>query len=419
MRNRVRILSLLLAGGMGSRLGPLTWYRTKPAVPFGGQYRIVDFALSNFINSGLHSIYVLTQFKSQELHEHIANAWSMGNLIPGNFITSVPAQMQTAGRTWYKGTADAIYQNIPLIRDHDPEQIVVFGSDHIYKMDIEQMWEAHMNKKADATVACLPTPISEASRFGVIEVDDNMRIIGFDEKPANPKPIPGRPEMALVSMGNYIFDRKFLENALIEDAADETSSHDFGRNILPRAVADHQLYAYDFRTNTIPGQEGENTYWRDIGTVESYWSASLDLRSATPEFNLYNPEWPVYTAHEAAPPVKFVHNEDGRRGRAVDSIVCGGSIISGARVIDSVLARFVRLNSFSEVSESILFNRVTVGRGAKLKLCIVDEGVVIEDKDEIGFDHDRDRSRGFFVSDDGIVVIGRRPYGVDDPWRSV
>lgn len=418
MKNRVRVLSFLLAGGMGSRLGPLTWYRTKPAVPFGGQYRIVDFALSNFINSGLHSIYVLTQFKSQELAEHISRAWAMGNLIPGKFITTVPAQMQTAGRTWYKGTADAIYQNIPLIRDHNPEQVVVFGSDHIYKMDIEQMWEYHREKEADATVACLPTPIEHASRFGVVEIDDDWRIVGFEEKPSNPKPIPGRPDHALVSMGNYIFDRDFLESALIEDAAIDDSSHDFGKNILPNAVEDHRLFAYDFRRNKIPGQPGDNTYWCDIGTVESFWAASMDLRATTPSFDLYNSEWPVYTAHEAPPPVKFVHNEEKRRGRAINSIVCGGTIISGADVLDSVIARYARLSSFSTVSESILFDRVTVGRHAKLRLCIVDEGVTIADGEEIGYDHDRDRERGFHVSEDGIVVVGRRPYGTHDPWRS-
>jgi len=418
VRNRLRVLSFLLAGGMGSRLGPLTWYRTKPAVPFGGQYRIVDFALSNFLNSGLHSIYVLTQFKSQELAEHITRAWAMGNLIPRNFITTVPAQMQTAGRTWYKGTADALYQNIPLIRDHDPEQIVVFGSDHIYRMDIAQMWEYHLEKNAEATVAVLPTPIEEASRFGVIEIDDDWRIVGFEEKPADPKPIPGKPDLALVSMGNYVFHREFLENALLEDTARAGSQHDFGRDILPNSVESSRLYAYDFRRNRVPGQEGDNTYWRDIGTIESYWSASMDLRSTTPAFDLYNREWPTFTDHDAPPPVKFVHNEEGRRGQSVDSIVCGGSIISGSNVVDSVIGKYVRLNSWSVVEESILFDRVTVGRHAQLKLCIIDEGVTIEDGMEIGFDHDKDRERGYHVTEDGITVVGSRRYGQDDPWRS-
>jgi len=418
VRKRIRTLSFLLAGGMGSRLGPLTWYRTKPAVPFAGQYRIIDFALSNFINSGLHSIYVLTQFKSQELAEHLSRAWAIGNLIPGNFITPVPAQMQTAGRQWYQGTADAIYQNIPLILDHEPEHVVVFGSDHIYKMDLAQMRRYHREKDADATVACIPTPIGEASRFGVIEIDADWRIVGFEEKPASPRPIPGKPDQALASMGNYVFRREFLLETLIADAKDEASTHDFGRDILPGSVGTHRLYAYDFRRNRIPGQQGENTYWKDIGTIESYWEANLDLRSTTPAFDLYNADWPIYTVHDAPPPVKFVHNEEGRKGRAVNSVVCGGSIISGASVLDSVIGQYVRLNSWAAVEESILLDRVTVGRHARLKLCIVDEDVEIEDGDEIGFDHDRDRARGFHVSPDGIVVVGRRPYGPHDPWRS-
>ena len=418
MRGPVRILSFLLAGGMGSRLGPMTWYRTKPAVPFGGQYRIVDFALSNFVNSGLHSIYVLTQFKSQELSEHINRAWSMGSLIRGQFITPVPAQMQTAGRTWYKGTADAIYQNIPLILERKPEQIVVFGSDHIYKMDIEQMWEYHIEKKADATIACLPTPIEEASRFGVIQIDDDWKIVGFEEKPEKPKPIPGRPD-ALVSMGNYIFDTEFLKDALIDDADREDSAHDFGRDILPRSVQSHRLFAYDFRRNRIPGAKSEdNTYWRDIGTIESYWAASMDLRATTPALDLYNRQWPIYGGHDGPPPIKFVHSEEGRTGRAVDSTVCGGTIISGGTVHSSIIGKYVRVNSFSSVDESILFDGVTVGRGAKLTRCIVDEQVVIEENDCIGFDEDKDRERGFHVTDDGIVVVGRTPYGPNDPWRS-
>jgi len=417
--NQVRVLSFLLAGGIGSRLGPLTWYRTKPSVPFAGKYRIIDFAMSNFINSGFHAIYVLTQFKSQELAEHISRAWSMGNLLPGYFCTTVPAQMQTAGRTWYQGTADAIYQNIPLILDRRPEYVLVFGSDHIYRMDIRQMWEYHVEKEAEGTVACLPTPIEEASRFGVVEIDDDWRIVGFQEKPADPRPIPGRPGWALVSMGNYIFNAEFLKAILLSDAKDEDSTHDFGRDLLPAAARKARLFAYDFLRNRIPGQAGENLYWRDIGTVDSYWSANMDLRSATPAFDLYNRQWPVLTYHAAPPPSKFVHNEEGRTGSAVNSIVSGGTIISGASVVDSVIGKFVRLNSYSKIEESILFDGVIVGRRARIRQAIIDEGIEVAPGERIGFDREEDRRRGFYVSPNGIVVVGRAPYAAEDPWRSV
>ncbi|MGK0178413.1 MAG: glucose-1-phosphate adenylyltransferase, partial [Nitrospinales bacterium] len=316
-----KVLGMILAGGEGNRLLPLTQHRAKPAVPFGGKYRLIDFALSNFINSSVYSIYVLTQFKSQSLTEHINETWRIGSVIRDHFILPVPAQKRT-GDSWYQGTADAIYQNINLIEDGDFDLIAIFGADHIYRMDLQQMIEFHVRKKADVTVSALPVPIEDAKSFGVIQVQEKYRIIGFQEKPKRPKLIPGREKEAFASMGNYIFNKDFLIDILYKDAKDKNSSHDFGKDILPKIFNTSRVYAYNFRRNRIPDlTKKEIGYWRDVGTIKAFWEANMDLRSINPEFNLYNKNWPIRTASYGTPPAKFIFNEDGRRGQAIDSII--------------------------------------------------------------------------------------------------
>ncbi|TVR42692.1 MAG: glucose-1-phosphate adenylyltransferase [Planctomycetota bacterium] len=402
------VLALVLAGGKGTRLEPLTGNRSKPSVPFGGQYRIIDFVLSNLINSGIYSIYVLTMFKSQSLNEHLQEAWNFGNILPSHYVIPVPAQQRT-GEHWYRGTADAIYQNLNLIEDRYPQEVVVFGGDHIFLMDVSQMLHFARKNEADACVACLPFPVEEAHQFGVIQVDENWRIIGFQEKPANPTPIPGNPGMALVSMGNYWFRRDSLLENLMSDAGKGDSHHDFGKDILPSMLASGQrLFAYDFTRNAIPGSnpEANDAYWRDVGTLDAYFDANMDLRAVRPELDLYNREWPIRTADSHLPPPKFVHNVEGRVGQAIQSIVCSGSIISGASVIDSVIGRECVINSYAEVRSCVLMDDVHIGRGAQLNRCIIDKHVVIPPGDRIGFDPQLDRQR-FSVTEKGIVVIGK------------
>ncbi len=398
------VLAMVMAGGKGERLHPLTRDRTKPAVPFGGKYRLIDFVLSNMINSGIHSIYVLTQFKSQSLTEHILENWRLGTILEQHFIIPVPAQMRR-GKAWYRGTADAIYQNAQLIRNHKPEIVAIFGADHIYKMNIRDMMEYHREKEADVTVAAIPYPKSESRSYGVIEVDESWRIKGFQEKPEEPAPIPGKPDLILASMGNYLFNREVLLEVL-ETNARGKSTHDFGRDILPSAYRDFRVYAYDFRKNRLPGFEPgeENDYWRDVGTIDSYWEANMDLRSVTPKFNLYNKYWPIYAGRIPAPPAKFVHNMDGRRGQALNSIVSEGCIISGSTVVDSVLGPFVHIHSYSEMSQSILMEDVEVGFGSRIRKAIIDKHVVIPPETRIGFDLEEDRKQ-YYVSPGGVVVI--------------
>jgi glucose-1-phosphate adenylyltransferase len=400
---------MVLAGGKGTRLEPLTSERSKPSVPFGGRYRIIDFVLSNLINSGILRIFVLTQFKSQSLSQHLQEAWSINSGLPGQFCISVPAQ-QRMGDHWYRGTADAIYQNQGLMDDHSSDVVAIFGGDHIFLMNVDHMLQYHNVKKAGVTIACLPVPLHEASRFGVIQVDDDWRIVGFQEKPKEPTPIPGQPDMALASMGNYLFDSETLRDALAADAGIDASSHDFGKDVLPRLLAQGEaMYAYDFGRNEIPGMgTGCNpSYWKDVGTIDAYYEASMDLRAVNPQLDLYNTLWPVRSETVFAPPAKFVHNVEGRVGQAVQSVVCQGTIVSGGMVIDSVIGRNCRINSFSEVSQSVLMDNVDVGRGAQLFRCIVDKHVRIPAGDRIGFDPVEDRKR-FHVTDDGIVVIGKR-----------
>jgi glucose-1-phosphate adenylyltransferase len=415
MRNK--ILAFVMAGGKGSRLEPLTHDRSKPAVPFGGKYRIIDFVLSNLVNSGIYSIYVLTQFKSQSLSEHIELTWNFGSLLRSNFIIPVPAQQRT-GEVWYKGTADAIWQNTNLIHDHQPEIVAVFGGDHIFKMNVEDIITWHGQRQADVTISAIPVPIEEATQFGVIQVDENWRITGFQEKPEHPTPIPGQPGMALVSMGNYLFNTRILTDELAADAKDATSSHDFGKNVLPNLLAQgKKLYAYDYKLNRIPGSTNvvNDSYWRDVGTLESYYEASMDLRAVMPQLDLYNQDWPIRSEPNDYPPAKFVHNAEGRVGQAIQSIVCEGTIISGSTVIDSVIGRRCRINSYAEVHNCVLLDDVEIGRGARVRHAIIDKHVRIPANDVIGYNRDDDAKR-FRVSESGIVIIAKHQ-NVDLPKR--
>jgi len=404
----MRTLALVMAGGQGTRLHPLTRDRAKPAVPFGGKYRIIDFVLSNLVNSGIYSIYVLVQWRSQSLIEHLKDGWSFGGLLPSHFVTPVPAQMRL-GETWYQGTADAIFQNLNLLDDTKPEMVAVFGADHIYRMDIEQMMHFHLEHKAAVTVATLPVPVEESRHFGIVEIDSGMRITGFKEKPEHVDSMPGAPGRCLASMGNYLFDPQVLRSALIEDAARDESHHDFGQDLIPALIDRVPIYAYNFMTNRIHGDSEQNlSYWRDVGTLDAYYEANLDLRDARPHLNLYNPNWPLRTAYYNQPPAKFVFAENGRRGHALHSVISEGCIISGGTVRNSVLGRSVFVHSYSEVDDSILMDYVEVGRHARIRRAIVDKNVYIPEGDEIGFDLERDRRR-FFITDSGIVVIPKAP----------
>ena len=405
----LRVLGMILAGGQGSRLFPLTAKRAKPSVPFGARYRIVDFVLNNFLNSGIYSIYVLTQFKAQSLTEHVQRHWRFGGMLEDAFILLVPAQMyryEELGPVWYRGTADAIYQNSHLINNHKSDAVAVFGGDHIFKMNIEHMVTYHADHRADLTIAAYSVPIAEASRFGVLQVDDQWRLVGFQEKPKNPTPIPGQPDMALVSMGNYIFKTESLTELLEHDAKDSNSSHDFGKDVIPRALTEgYRIQVYDFKRNPIPGQSGPNTYWRDVGTIAAYFEANMDLVQVTPEFDLFNPEWPMRAANFNSPPAKFVHEAGARVGQSFNSLIAGGSIISGGTVRESVIFRRNRINSYALVEKSILLDEVEVGRYAKIKNAIVDKNVRIPPNFEVGYDLEADRARGFTVTAEGIVVV--------------
>jgi len=400
-----KILGMILAGGEGSRLYPLTQQRAKPAVPFGGKYRLIDFALSNFINSHIFSIYVLTQFKSQSLTEHLQESWRFSSILSDHFILPVPAQQRT-GSSWYQGTADAIYQNINLIEDSDFDIIAIFGADHIYRMDLQQMVDFHVRKRADVTVSALPVPIKDACAFGVIQVQEKQRITGFKEKPKRPKPIPGRPGEAFASMGNYLFNKDVLIELLYEDAANIESSHDFGKDILPRVFNKSRVFAYDFRRNRIPGiTRKEIGYWRDVGTIQSFWEANMGLRNIKPEFNLYNKNWPIKTANYGTPPAKFVSSEDGRQGQAINSIVAEGSIISAAIVQDSVIGREVSINSGATVINSLVMDRVKIGKNCKINMAIIDKDVDIPPGTTLGYDSEQDKKLYFVDEESGIIVI--------------
>lgn len=402
---KVSVLGMILAGGEGSRLHPLTIERAKPAVPFGGKYRIIDFVLSNFLNSGIHSMFVLTQFRSQSLMEHIINGWNIaGTHGKGRFIIPVPAQMRTDDKRWFMGTADAIYQSIHLIEDFAPDVVAVFGGDHIYRMDVSQMVDFHCNSNAIATISAIPVPIEEASSFGVMQVDKDWRIIGFQEKPKNPTPMPGDPTKALVSMGNYTFNSRDLLGMLRKDAKEKTSSHDFGKDILPSLVSSGRLFAYNFYLNNVPGQKNASHYWRDVGTLHSYFWANMDLRMPEPQLDLYNTKWPVYNYHLSLPPAKFVHNEEvspsglPRIGKAVNSIVCDGCIVSGCTVSNSVLFNTVHVHSYATVHNSILLNDVEIGERCLVRNAIIDKHVILPPGATVGYDRKEDESK-YFVTD--------------------
>jgi len=402
---QLRVLAFVLAGGKGTRLYPLTKERAKPAVPFGGRYRIVDFVLSNLVNSGIYSIYVLVQFKSQSLLQHLREGWEVASLLRNNFIIPVPAQMRSPGEDWYRGTADALYQNLNLIEQAEPDVVAIFGADHIYRMNIREMVEFHFQRGAQVTVSAIPVEKEQASEFGVIETKEDGLITGFHEKKPDAPTMPGDPNRVYASMGNYIFSTKVLIEELRADGEKEHSSHDFGRDILPGLIGRADMFAYDFQTNRIPGDPaGAPIYWRDVGSLDAYFEASMDLRAISPELNLYNRQWPLRTAGYYDAPAKFIFDADGRRGEAIDSIVSGGSILSGGLVRGSVLGRNVRIHSHAFVEDSIIFDNCDIGRRARVRRTILDKNVSVPPDAVIGYDLDHDR-QFYHVTDSGIVVV--------------
>ena len=399
-------LVMILAGGEGKRLYPLTKDRAKPAVPFGGRYRIIDFVINNFVNSGFYKIKVLTQYKSDSLNKHITRGWRLSPFL-NQYIDLAPAQMRT-GNDWYRGTADAIYQNIFHIQDEDPDYVCVFGGDHIYKMDVSQMLDYHKNKGADLSIAAIPIPVEEASEFGIMEVDDNWRLTNFVEKPKTaPKTIPGNPNMCLASMGNYIFGKDVLLDALERDDKIEESSHDFGKNVIPMLLNEGKnIYVYNFHDNAFAGMtESERGYWRDVGSIDAYWQANMDLLEAKPELDIYSQDWPLRTFNYNYPPAKFIWQEGDRVGMATNSMVSEGCIVSGGMLSHCVLSPKVRINSYSQVVDSILMENVDVGRYSKIHKAIIDKNVKIPPNTRIGYDYEEDIARGFLVSPGGVTVV--------------
>jgi glucose-1-phosphate adenylyltransferase len=400
----VDILAMILAGGKGTRLWPLTEERAKPAVPFGGRYRIIDFVLSNFINSGIDKIKVLTQYKSDSLLRHILRGWNKAGF--NGFVEPLPPQ-QNVSSSWYEGSADAVFQNLNMLQDENPDLVAVFGGDHIYKMDVRQMVDFHLDKRAKVTVAAIPVPVAEARRFGCISMAPDNRMLAFVEKPEHPPEIPGRPGFALASMGNYLFDPEVLIRETRADALARGSHHDFGKDVLPKLHQREDVFVYDFSTNRVRGEaESALGYWVDIGTIEAYFRASMDLVSVSPVLNFYNRHWPIRTHQEPVPPAKFVFADQTskRIGIATDSIVCEGCVISGGHIERSILSPNVRMNSYAHVSESILFSDVDVGRHSRIRRAIIDKDVKIPEGTVIGYDLEADRKR-WFVSEDGIVVV--------------
>jgi glucose-1-phosphate adenylyltransferase len=396
-------MALVLAGGQGSRLHELTTWRAKPGLHFGGKYRIIDFALSNCINSGIRRIGVLTQYKAHSLIRHLLHGWSWLNAGAGEreFVEILPASQRVGGE-WYRGTADAVYQNLDIIRTHDPRLVLILGGDHIYKMDYGPFLAQHVEKTADITICCIEVPLEEAAgAFGVITVDETGRIVGFDEKPAKPNPIPGKPGLCLASMGNYVFNTEFLYEQCIKDADTPGTQHDFGRNIIPSIIEDYQAYAYPLRDP----ETGEQAYWRDVGTLDAFWEANMELVSVTPQLNLYDKVWPIWTHTLPAPPAKFVFDDPDRKGGAVQSMVSGGCVVSGATVKNSLLFSDCVVESFSSVSDSVVLPEVRIGQHCDIRRAIIDRGSIIAEGTQIGVDNDADRERGFRVTKSGLTLV--------------
>jgi glucose-1-phosphate adenylyltransferase len=401
-----KLLAMILAGGEGRRLDPLTRDRAKPAVPFGGRYRIIDFVLSNFANSGILKMKVLVQYKSESLNTHIQRAWRLSQLLD-QYVEIVPAQMRM-GRKWFEGSADAVYQNLNIITDEEPDFTFVFGADHVYRMDVRQMLAAHEERRADLTVAAIPVPVEQAGEFGIIEADAEGRMIGFEEKPrSSPKTMPGDPTRCLASMGNYLFATEALVREIVDDAGVADSAHDFGKSIITGMYPRRRVFVYDFTKNEVPGQNArERGYWRDVGSLDAYYQSNMDLVDVDPIFSLYNDRWPLFTIQHNYPPAKFVFNNarESRVGHAVDSLVAEGCILSGGSVNRCILGPKVRVNSYAEVEGSILFENVNIGRHCRIRRAIVDKHVDIPPGTSIGYDPEEDRRR-FHVTESGIVVI--------------
>lgn len=399
------VLAVVLAGGHGRRLAPLTRDRAKPAVPFGGQYRLIDFVLSNLVNGGFRRVVVLTQYKSHSLDRHLAQTWSLSPLV-GEYVASVPAQMRTGPR-WFAGSADAIYQNLNIIRDERPHYVLLFGADHIYRMDPRECLQRHIESGAGVTVAAQQVPIADAGAFGVIDAGEDGRIARFQEKPLEPAAMAADPTRALVSMGNYVFTTDVLIDAVARDAASKHSKHDMGGDIVPMLTADAQAAVYDFASHVVPGQsERERGYWRDVGTVDAYYEASMDLIAPEPVFDLYNDEWPIRTRQFHRPPAKFVHEKGGPRGRALNSLVCSGAVVAGGRVRRSILSPGVRIGAGANVEDAVLFDDVEIAPGARVHRAILDKGVRVLEGATLGVDPGRDAER-FTVSSSGVVVVGK------------
>ena len=394
-----RTLVLVLAGGEGSRLKNLTSWRAKPAVPFGGKYRIIDFALSNCVNSGLRRIGVLTQYKSHSLIRHLQRAWSFMRAEIGEFVEILPAQQRTHKKEWYQGTADALFQNLDILRRHAPQYVIVLGGDHIYTMDYSAMLLHHVETHADFTVGCIEVPREDASEFGVMSVDDEMRITKFTEKPAHPEGMPGKPDVALASMGIYVFSRDFLFDILIKDAEHRDSSHDFGKDIIPANIHTSRAIAYPFRN-----EKGEPGYWRDVGTVYSYWKSNMELCAIDPELNLYDRDWPIWTYQPQSAPAKFIFDDEGRRGEAIDSLVSAGCIISGARLKRTMVFFGCHIENFSLVKDSVILPKVHIGKNCRISRAIIDKATVIPDNTVIGEDLEEDAKR-FHVTKEGIILV--------------
>jgi glucose-1-phosphate adenylyltransferase len=403
-------VAIILAGGRGSRLKSLTDWRAKPAVQFGGKFRIIDFPLSNCVNSGIRRINVATQYKAQSLIQHIQRGWGFLRGEFNEYVNIIPAQ-QRISEDWYRGTADAVYQNIDLLREGGAEYILILAGDHIYKMDYGKMLATHVRNNADMTVACINVPLEDAKGFGVLAVNETDRVVEFAEKPANPKAMPDDPTKAFASMGIYVFNAKFLYEQLIRDAGDSKSTHDFGGDIIPYIIKKYKVQAHRF-TDSCVGAKNENFYWRDVGTIDAYWEANMELTKVIPELNLYDREWPIWTYQEQLPPAKFVFNDEGRTGKATDSLVSGGCLISGSCVTNSVLFSDVRVHSYCDIQGAVILPKVTINRNAILKNVVIDRGCIIPEGMQIGVDLALDAKR-FYVSEKGIVLVTPDMLGQD------